>query len=581
MPEPQTRLSHRQDIEEILAKTGYPQERIEKARLACEENSLPLAQNLLALSLATLDELCDYCGKFYKTTFIPIPETAKTYFHIVPRNIILRYQVLPLGLDGRTMTLGMVNPKDVEAADDVSFLTGYDVNPVGILEMQFDQFIKEQASVSSENINLKQVLRDVAETRAGMVSEKTGVSIVGTSDSAIQKFIKTMVSDAMRNRASDIHIEPQETILLLRYRIDGFLRTAYRIPLGSHAQIISALKILANLDITETRRPQDGRITIKVDNRSIDMRIATILTHYGENVVIRILDTKNIKVGMNDLGIPDYVQARLKELGLQNTGMLLVTGPTGSGKTTTLYSFIQTIRSPALKIITLEDPIEYPILEDDRQQEGGITQIQVNPKVNLTFSAGLRAALRLDPDIIFVGEIRDLETAEISFSAALTGRLVLSTLHTNDAPSTVTRLLDMQIDPFLIAGALRAVMSQRLVRKLCQECRVRYEPPARTMDRLAQSLPKEVVLSIVPTLYRPHGCKTCGGRGYSGRIGLFELLEINDELRDLILNRAPISEILRAAQNTGLRTLRTAGLIEVLKGRTTLAEVFRVTPAES
>jgi type II secretory ATPase GspE/PulE/Tfp pilus assembly ATPase PilB-like protein len=239
------------------------------------------------------------------------------------------------------------------------------------------------------------------------------------------------------------------------------------------------------------------------------------------------------------------------------------------------------IRTPQVKIITLEDPIEFPILEGDKQQEGGITQIQIDPKANMTFGAGLRAALRLDPDIVFVGEIRDLETAEISFSAALTGRLVLSTLHTNDAASTIIRLLDMQIDPFLIAGALKAVMSQRLVRRLCMECRVRYEPPAKTLDRLARSLPKEVVMSIVPTLYRPRGCAACGGRGYSGRLGLYELLELSDELRNMILTRAAISEVIRAAQGTGMRTLRMAGLIEVLKGRTTLAEVFRVTPNES
>lgn len=569
-----------QDVEGCLTAGGFPADSLTRARQASMENGLTLAQNLLDLKLIDAGELCKRLGEYHKVAFVPLGESAKRFFGLIPLALIVRHNVVPVGLEGRTLTVGMINPKDIEAMDAVSFMTGYEVLSVGVLQDEFEPYVEEMVKVPGERLTMEEIIKGVAE-QAEATALKSKLKLEDTSDSAIRKFIRTLVTDALSQRASDIHIEPQETQLLLRYRMDGLLRTAHRLPLTVHPQLISAFKILANLDITNTRSPQDGRISMKLDTRNVDLRVATIMTHYGENLVLRILDARAAKVSMGELGIPDYIHAQLKELGLSNTGMMLVTGPTGSGKTTTLYSFIQMIRTPQVKIITLEDPIEFAILEGDKQQEGGITQIQINPKANMTFGAGLRAALRLDPDIVFVGEIRDLETAEISFSAALTGRLVLSTLHTNDAASTIIRLLDMQIDPFLIAGALKAVMSQRLVRRLCMECRIKYEPPVKTLDRLARSLPKEVVMSIVPTLYRPRGCQACGGRGYSGRLGLYELLELSDELRNLILTRAAISDVMRAAQGTGMRTLRMAGLIEVLKGRTTLAEVFRVTPNES
>jgi type II secretory ATPase GspE/PulE/Tfp pilus assembly ATPase PilB-like protein len=573
----------KQEVQAALEKAGLPAEEIAKIKQATIDNGLSFTYNILKLNMMTPEQLCENLGAYYKKPFIPIPADAKKNANLVPRNLVSRYGVVPISIDGKMLTLGMLNPKDLEAADSVSFLTGYEIIPVGVLETDFEKFVEETAPGSG----IAGVIEGVDATEVSEMNDgeneaeaQTRLTLSNASDSTIQKFIMSMAADAITNRVSDIHLEPQEKVLLLRYRVDGMLRTVFRLPLNVHPQLVSALKIMAQLDITETRRPQDGRISMRVADRNIDLRLGTIMTHYGENIVMRVLDAKAAKTGMNDLGMPDYVHAQLKELGLQNTGMLLVTGPTGSGKTTTLYAFIQMIRTPNAKILTLEDPIEYPILEGDKAQEGGITQIQINSKINMNFATGLRAALRLDPDIIFVGEIRDRETAEISFSAALTGRLVLSTLHTNDAPSTITRLLDMQIDPFLLAAALKGVLSQRLVRRLCTECRVRYEPPPKTLERLAKTLPRETVMSIVPTLYRPRGCKICGGRGYMGRIGLYELLEISDDLRNLILTRAPISELSRAAQSSGLRTLRMAGLVEVLKGRTTLAEVFRVTPNE-
>ncbi|HAZ07129.1 MAG TPA: type II secretion system protein GspE [Elusimicrobia bacterium] len=570
-----------QDIEAALRAQKFSEVSLLKARQASQENGHSLSQNLIALNLLTLEELCRMLSEYYKVPFIPLQdETHKRFFGLVPLPLIIRHRVVPLGLENRALTLGMVNPRDVEASDTVTFMTGYEVVIVGVLEHQYEPYVEEMSRTPTQLVSMEDLIRGVAE-KARESSPLSNLVLNEVSDSAIQRFIRTLVDDALTQHASDIHIEPQETSLLLRYRTDGMLRTVHRMPLTVLPQIISVFKIMANLDITDTRHPQDGRITLKLDTRNVDLRIATIATHYGENLVMRILDARAAKVGMSDLGMPDYIHARLKDLGLQNTGILLVTGPTGSGKTTTLYSFIQMIRTPSAKIITLEDPIEFPILEGDRLQEGGITQIQINPKINMTFGIGLRAALRLDPDILFVGEIRDLETAEIAFSAALTGRLVLSTLHTNDAPSTIARLIDMEVDSFLIAGALKAVMSQRLVRRLCPQCRIKYDPPAKTLDRLAASLPREVVMSIVPTLYRPRGCPGCGGSGYSGRIGLYELLEINDDLRLLIQNRASITEIVRAAQATEMRTLRMTGLIEVLKGRTTLAEVFRVTPSDT
>ena len=570
-----------QEVEAALQAKNFPHASLLKAQQASQENGHSLGRSLVELNLLSVEELCKNLADYYKVPFMPLnAEAHKRFFGLIPLPLIVQHRVVPLALEDRTLTLGMVNPRDVEASDAVTFMTGYEVVMVGIPEYQYEPYVEEMSRAPTQTMSMEELIRGVSE-KALESSPLASLTLSEVSDSAIRRFIRTLVDDALTQHVSDIHIEPQEACLLLRYRTDGMLRTVHRMPLTVHPQLISVFKIMANLDITDTRHPQDGRISLKLETRSVDLRIATIATHYGENLVMRILDARAAKVSMNDLGMPDYIHARLKDLGLQNTGMLLVTGPTGSGKTTTLYSFIQMIRTPAAKIITLEDPIEFPILEGDRLQEGGITQIQVNPKINMTFGVGLRAALRLDPDILFVGEIRDLETAEIAFSAALTGRLVLSTLHTNDAPSTIARLIDMEVDPYLIAGALKAVMSQRLVRRLCTECRVKYDPPAKTLDRLAASLPREVVMSIVPTLYRPRGCAVCGGRGYSGRIGLYELLEINDDLRLLIQARASITEIVRTAQASGMRTLRMAGLIDVLKGRTTLAEVFRVTPNDS
>lgn len=571
-----------QDLEAALTASNFDKEKVAKAKSVMKDGE-SLAKALLQTRLASVEELCQSLTKFYGNQYVAVSPSVGDIFHLVPSYYVLKYKCLPIVLNAKILTLGMVDPKDGKAVSEVRAATGYIVNPVGILEVQFQEFLKNNAS----RISLTDVKKDgttkskpvaaapaLPENRAPVLAD-TGPARTGN----IQRLILDIISKAVKQRVSDIHLEPQETFLLIRYRIDGFLRTVQTMPLEQHAQIVSAIKVMASLDITETRHPQDGRISVKLDTQTIDLRIATIMTNYGENVVIRVLDRRNIMMTLDQLGMSNYVQARLKEIGSQNTGMFLVTGPTGSGKTTTLYTFIHMIRNPAIKIITLEDPIEYPILVGETG-EGGVTQIQIDQKKGISFSAALRAALRLDPDVILVGEIRDLETAEIAFSAALTGRLVLSTLHTNDAPSTIMRLLDMKVDPFLIAGALKAVMSQRLLRKLCSHCRVKYTPPPKALNRLAKSLPKETVMSIVPTLYRPRGCPVCGNRGYLGRVGLYELLEMNDDLRNAILSRASLTDVRKVGEAMGMKTLRAAGLESVLRGETTIAEIFRVTPQE-
>ncbi|MDR7489743.1 MAG: GspE/PulE family protein, partial [Armatimonadota bacterium] len=381
-------------------------------------------------------------------------------------------------------------------------------------------------------------------------------------DAPVVRLVNMIIEDAVRERASDIHIEPQRSGLLVRYRIDGVLHDVMKPPLNLKSPLISRVKIMADMDIAERRKPQDGRIHLRTAGRAIDLRVSTLPTVYGEKVVMRILDQSTPLIGLSHLGFHSETLSQWEAAVNKPYGMILVTGPTGSGKSTTLYGTLNTLNTLEKNIVTVEDPVEYQLPR--------INQVQVNPKAGLTFATGLRSILRQDPDIIMVGEIRDRETAEIAVQAALTGHLVLSTLHTNDAASAVSRLVDMGIEPFLVSSSVIAILAQRLARQICSDCKTGYSPPPDALKRLGLDTAEGV------TLYRGAGCEACRHTGYKGRIGVFELLVVTDSLRELIVRRAPAAELKAQAVREGMRTLRDDGLEKVLSGVSTIDEILRV-----
>ena len=391
----------------------------------------------------------------------------------------------------------------------------------------------------------------------------------------VVKLVDTILSEAVRVKASDIHIEPQEKAVFVRYRIDGILHTKERIPKEVQLAMTSRMKVLADMNITERRLPQDGQAKAHIQKRDIDFRVSTLPAKYGEKIVVRVLDKTNFALGLEHMGFLPETQTKFEEMLGAGSGILLVTGPTGSGKTTTLYSALNRIKSSSKNIITLEDPIEYDLLSG-KARESGITQVQINPRIGFTFASALRACLRQDPNIILVGEIRDEETCRIATNAALMGHLVLSTIHTNDAVSTVTRLLDMGIEPYLIASSLNGVLAQRLVRVLCRNCREAYTPPKKVLQSLNVRQILDVSGEIV--FYRPRGCELCDGSGYAGRAGIFELLTITESIRDLILEKAKLSALREAAAREGTVSMKQNGIQLVSQGATTMAEVMRVLP---
>lgn len=394
----------------------------------------------------------------------------------------------------------------------------------------------------------------------------------GSGEGAVVRLVDRLFETALAYRTSDIHLEPQSQWLFVRFRIDGVLKTIHQFPKSIAPALISRIKILAEMDIAEKRIPQDGQINTRIKDKDLDLRISTLPAKYGEKTVIRLLDKSGGLIDLNSLGMDTLMQTQFEMQIDKPQGLILVTGPTGSGKSTTLYSVVNRLKSPDKNIVTLEDPIEYELLAGSAA-EAGITQVQVNPKAGLTFATGLRASLRQDPDIIMVGEIRDKETAEVAMKAAMTGHMVLSTLHTNDAPSTISRLRDIGVEPYLISSTLLGVMAQRLLRLLCVKCKVSYEPPVRALKKLFPKHPEDTPLR----LFRPLGCPECQGTGYWGRKGIYELLVLNDEYRQIISEQSTTEALKKAAAAQGLKTLRESGLAMVYQGLTTVEEVFRHT----
>ena len=478
----------------------------------------------------------------------------------VPEALCRRYGVLPIGFDpSGALIVATSDPSNVLALDDVRSASGRQVRPVVATRADVVAAIDRVTRMADS-------VEDLGETIGGDddMGELARLHEI-VDDAPIVRFVNTVINGAVADRASDIHIEPAEDAVRVRYRVDGVLHEVTSQPRRAHAGIVSRLKIMAELDIAERRLPQDGRISLRSGGRAIDLRVSTLPTVYGEKVVMRILDKSSILLELSDLGFMEANYARYERSFRKPYGMILVTGPTGSGKSTTLYATLNAINSPDRNIVTVEDPVEYRL--------AGINQVQINSKAGLTFAGALRSILRQDPDVVLVGEMRDHETAQMGMEAALTGHLVLSTLHTNDAPSAVTRLTEMGIDPFLVGSAVDVVLAQRLARRLCNRCRIPHQPTQSELTAAGLVLDEGEPL---PTLHRPGGCGHCARTGYRGRLAIHEVMPVTESIERLIVDRVSTDEINRTAREQGMHTLREDGLAKVLLGETTLEEIARV-----
>jgi type IV pilus assembly protein PilB len=497
-------------------------------------------------------------------------EVDEKILQLVPADFAGKHLLLPLRRVGRTLTVAMVNPTDLSVVDDLKFITRFDVDAVVAGEYSLRMAIDRYYEVTNDRLG--DLLEELEEQDVELVEEEEEVYSTmqlqaQVEEAPVVRLINGFLTDAVRRGASDIHIEPYEKELRVRYRIDGVLQEIMKPPMRMKAALISRVKILADLNIAERRIPQDGRIKIKIGRKVIDFRVSTLPTLFGEKIVLRILDKGNLTLDLEKFGMEQKAETDFLEAISRPYGMVLVTGPTGSGKTTTLYSALSRINTDEVNIMTAEDPVEYNL--------HGINQVQVRTEIGMTFAAALRAFLRQDPNIVMVGEIRDLETGGIAVKASLTGHLVLSTLHTNDAASTITRMIDMGLEPFNVASALNCITAQRLVRRICSNCRAEatYMPEVLRAARITE----EQAASM--TFFRGEGCDACNGSGYSGRQGLYEVLPMTADLRRMILEGESADELNRTAVEQGMITLREDGLVKVRKGITTLDEVIKETAA--
>ena len=478
----------------------------------------------------------------------------------VPAALCRRYNALPVGFEDGKLLVAMSDPANIFAIDDMRSLTGLEVKPAVSTKADVTAAINRYHRADHDLDDLS-IAMDAAADEDEDLSTVTQV----VEEAPIVKFVNLLITQAIQDRASDIHIEPTEKDLRVRFRIDGVLHEIRRSPKNIQSGVISRLKIMAEINIAERRVPQDGRLSVNANGKKIDLRVATLPTVWGEKVVMRVLDNSTAMLRLSDLGFSDNNYERYAESFTKPYGMILVTGPTGSGKSTTLYATLNIVSRPEINVITVEDPVEYRI--------PGINQVQTNVKAGLTFASALRSILRSDPDVVLIGEVRDHETAQIAIEAALTGHLVLTTLHTNDAPSAVTRLVEMGIEPFLVGSALDCILAQRLARRLCQKCREPYTPDPEML--IASRFPWEQSEPL-PTIYRPVGCSSCAKTGYRGRLALQEVMPVSEEIERMAVERASAVEIGRVAREQGMRTLRDDGMFKVLDGVTTLEEILRV-----
>ena len=599
-------------IGETLVREGFiTKDQLSRALQEQTQSGNRLGYCLVKLGYIDENELTKLLARQHRMPAVDLKrfEVDARIIKLVPSDLATKHLILPLKRDGRTLTVAMADPSNIAVIDDLKFITRYDIFPVLAGEFTLRNFVEKYYEAS--DVQMAALLEDIAADALGDIEvledsddDVTAAAMAAAVDDApVVKLINAIMTDAVKRGASDIHFECFEHELRVRYRIDGALSEVMKPPVKLKAALISRFKIMAMLNIAERRVPQDGRIKLKYGNKVIDYRVSTLPTLFGEKVVLRILDKGNLTLDLEKFGIEARAERELMEAVQNPYGMVLVTGPTGSGKTTTLYSALSKINNIDVNIMTAEDPVEYNLF--------GINQVQVRTDIGMTFAAALKAFLRQDPNIIMVGEIRDLETGGIAIKAALTGHLVLSTLHTNSAPETVTRLLDMGLEPFNVASALNLVLAQRLVRRICSECKVKYTPDdseisgakvtrAMTLGELKftqealdnarsratpEAAPHLAGLSLDTTIgqlpfFKGRGCDTCAGTGLKGRQGLYEVMFMTPRIRRLILQNLGAGEIRDGAIEEGMLTLRMDGWLKVLKGITTLEQVIRETGAQ-
>jgi general secretion pathway protein E/type IV pilus assembly protein PilB len=563
-------------ILEILFDVGLiSHEQEAKARAAVQSTNRSVVEELVATGDLSELDLTKALANQYGMDFVTLAEHAipDDVIQMIPRHVARRYRIVPLWKIDSTLTVAISDPMDMDAVDSLRYLLKGSVNnvePVVALRSEIDNAISRY--YGSIDDTMENIMQEATEANIELAGPQSPGELAITedqeatdTDAPIIKLVSMVILDAFRSRASDIHMEPLERKFRIRYRIDGVLQEVESPPKRLQPAIISRVKIMANLSIAEKRVPQDGRIRIPVMGRTLDLRVSSIPTVHGESIVMRILDKQSLMLGLPQLGFFTDDQATFERLITLPDGIILVTGPTGSGKTTTLYACLHFINRPDRKIITVEDPVEYEL--------AGINQVHVNSEIGLTFASALRSILRQAPNVIMIGEIRDLETANIAVNASLTGHLVFSTLHTNDAPSAITRMLDIGVKPFLIASSLRAIMAQRLVRKVCNNCKQPYQPTDYEMHAL--NLTPQMLEKA--TLFRGVGCSECKNLGYRGRMGIFEILVVDEEIRRMIYDRVSSTEIRKRGRELGMRTLREDGVRKVLAGITTPEEVLSIT----
>jgi len=561
-------------IGELLVKENLlTTEQLRKARDEARTKGARLGAQITQLGFLQESELTDFVAKQYGVPSVNLDEFEidNAVIKLIPEEVALKHTVIPVNRAGSTLILATADPSNIFAIDDIKFLTGYNVEVVVAAEDAIKRAIDRYYE---QTTSLAEVMGDFDDSGIEVIDETNEVDVgeltKESEDAPVVKLVNLILTDAVKRIASDIHVEPYEKTFRVRYRIDGMLYEVMKPPMKLKNAITSRMKIMAELDIAERRLPQDGRIKLKMGRgKEMDFRVSVLPTLFGEKVVMRLLDKSNLQLDMTKLGFEPEQLRVFKDCIHRPFGMVLVTGPTGSGKTTSLYSALSELNQISENISTAEDPVEFNLQ--------GINQVQMHEDIGLNFAAALRSFLRQDPDIIMVGEIRDFETAEIAVKAALTGHMVLSTLHTNDAPSTVNRLLNMGIEPFLVASSVNCIVAQRLARTVCEECKERdpeVVPEALTEAGLTPEEAREV------TPVKGRGCKTCSDTGYKGRLAVYEVMELREELKEFVLNGASATELKREAMRLGMTTLRRSALNKLKEGITTLSEVFRVSAAD-
>jgi len=560
--------------EQLVKNALITPDQLLEAQKAQKVSGTRLGSQLVKLGHISEEQLVDFLGKQYRLPSVilksmsPDPEIVK----LIPINVVQKYHAIPFDRNGSTLKVAMTDPTNIFAVDDLKFLTGYSIDVYvtseDSLKWAIDHFYDQSASLDDALNSMEDLAGNVEVAMEG--DELAVGDLEKEADQApVIKRVNLTLVDAIKKGASDIHVEPYEKYMRIRYRLDGMLIEAMKPPIRLKNALVSRLKIMARLDIAERRLPQDGRIKLRVQGgKEVEFRVSVLPTLFGEKVVLRILDKSTLQLDMTKLGFEEEALSRFKEAIYKPWGMVLVTGPTGSGKTTTLYSALSELNKIDRNISTAEDPVEFNL--------PGVNQVQMHEEIGLTFATSLRSFLRQDPDIILVGEIRDFETAEIGIKAALTGHLVLSTLHTNDAPSTINRLLNMGIEPFLVASSVNLIVAQRLARKVCSQCKTRDDIAMETLHQMGMD--PDITHKV--ECFTGRGCPMCGNTGFKGRIALYEVMPITEAVRELILMGASASEVKNQAISEGMKTLRQSGLTKILDGTTSVAEILRTTMAD-